>query len=149
MRGETATAAWTALTASGSAAASLIALLLLGARRVLDRDLGSYREALDDLDAVDAREAGLDLPQLERLLPRVLGIELRRRRVLLARREDGREQPALVGRLRRLGLLDVDDLGLVLLEDGLDRHREHLLALLADHVDVGRHPCPQLVALAV
>src|SRR6185436_14803294 len=112
MSGETATAARAARSAVGIATASLTVLLLLRARRVLDRDLGAGRESLHDLDLVDAREAGLDLLELE-----LLG-----RRVLLARREDGGQEAALVGLLRRLGLLHVDDLGLVLLEDGLDRH---------------------------
>ena len=60
----------------GIATASLTVLLLLRARRVLDRDLGADGEALHDLDLVDAREPGLDLPQLELLLPGVLRVEL-------------------------------------------------------------------------
>src|SRR6185503_6820693 len=108
--GDTATAACAALTALGIATASLTVLLLLRARRVLDRDLGAGRESLHDLDLVDAREAGLDLLELELLLPGVLRLELLGRRVLLARREDGGQEAALVGLLRRLGLLHVDDL---------------------------------------
>src|SRR4026209_630267 len=108
MSGETATAARAARSAVGIAAASLTVLLRLGARRVLDGDLGAGRDALHDLDLVDAREAGLDLPELELLLPGVLRVELLGRRVLLARREDGGQEAALVGLLRRLGLLHVD-----------------------------------------
>jgi hypothetical protein len=72
---------------------------------------GADGEALHDLHLVDAREASLDLLELELLLPGVLRIELFGRRVLLARGEDGGQEAPLVGLLRRLGLLDVDDLG--------------------------------------
>src|SRR5512139_2008007 len=122
MRGETATAtAGTArvATAGRAAVASLIGLLLLRAGGVLDRDLHARGEAFHDLDLVDGGETGLDLLDLELLLPGVLGVELRGRGVLLARREDARQEAALLGRLRLLGLPKVDDLGLVLLEDGL------------------------------
>src|SRR5512144_1395302 len=123
MRGETATAATgtaRAATASSVAAASLIALLLLRARRVLDRDLHPRGEPLHHLDLVHRGEPGLDLLRLELLLPCVLRVGLRGRGVRLARGEDAGEEAPLLGRLRLLGLLHVDDLGLVLLEDRLD-----------------------------
>src|SRR5512143_545219 len=153
MRGATATAATgTARVAvAGSVAtASLIALLFLRPGRVLDRDLRPRCEPLHDLDLVHRGEAGLDLPDLELLLPGVLRVELRGRRgVRLARGEDAREEPALLGRLRRLGLLHVDDLGLILLEDALDGDGEHLRPLLAEDVDVRGHARAELRPLVL
>src|SRR5512144_2112529 len=102
-------------------AASLIGLLLPGARRVLDRHLGARADAAQDLDLVDRGEARLHLLDLELLLPRVLGVELRRGGVFLARGEHASQEAARSGRLLRLlGLPDVHQLGLVLLEQGLD-----------------------------
>src|SRR5262245_40143714 len=132
-----------------SAMASLVTVFLLARpRRVLDRDLLAGLESGGHLDLVEAREAGLDLAHVELLLPAVLVLELGVA-VLAAVGEYGGEQAALLGRLRGLRLPHVDDFLVLLAEERLDRHGEHLLAALADHVDVRGHARPELGALAV
>jgi hypothetical protein len=124
-------------------------LLLLRARRVLDRDLLALLQAAGDFDLVDARQARRHLAHVELLLPLVLLRKLRRRRVVLPCGKRPGQEARARGGLGGLGLLDVDDLGVVLLEQRLNRDGEHLLALLPDHVDVGRHPRAQLGPLPI
>src|SRR5687768_12273826 len=133
MRSSTDVTASRAATEEVGRARLVTGLLLLRAARVLDCDLLTRLDARDDLDLVEAGQARLHLTRFELVLPLVLVVALHRR-VLGRRRQHAGEEATRVGGLRGRGLLDVDDLGVLLAEEALDRDGQHFFAALAQHV---------------